>query len=87
MRLDLIQERGEHMSAFSDRAIGYAGPEGEEGLDKMVVSGFKGKSCIWLHSRENFAYVIRSAELGPDRPRPARQKAGSYPTSPSSSRT
>lgn len=75
------------MSAFSGRAVGYAGPEGEEGLDKMVVSGFKEKSCIWLHSREKFAYTIRSAELGPDRPRPARQKAGSYPTSPSSSRT
>ena len=87
MRLDLIQERGEHMGAFPGRAVGYARPEGEEGLDKIVVSGFKVKSWIWLHSREKFAYTIRSAELGPDRPRPARQKAGGYPTSPSSSRT
>lgn len=62
------------MGTFSGRTVGYAGPEGEEGLDKIVVSGFKRKSCIWLHSREKFAYTIRSAELGPDRPRPARQK-------------
>ena len=46
------------MGAFSGRVVGYAGPEGEEGLDKVVVSGFKVKSCIWLHSRENFAYTI-----------------------------
>ena len=73
MRLDLIQERGEHMGAFSGRTVGYAGPEGEEDLDKMVVSGFKVKSCIWLHSREKIAYSRPDRKFGPGaRDRPAK---------------
>ncbi len=59
--------------AYADRILPIGGPP-------VYVSGFKVNKAIWLHSRENFAYVGPIGKFGPDRPRPARSNPLYYYT-------
>lgn len=67
--------RGNAIQFATNRSIwwrrGVGVPVGTRPGPRLRVSGFKVKSCIWLHSRENFAYVYpigKSGRIARDRP-------------------